>query len=256
MNKSSVNTWDADLYDSKIRFVSEQGKEVVHLLKPQPGERILDLGCGTGDLTYEIARSGAIPLGIDLSPSMVEKARRKFPDLQFAVVNAETFRTTEQFDAVFSNAALHWMKGAAEVIKSVWLALRPGGRFVAEFGGKGNVNTIMKGITGVLAEHGISAAERNPWYFPSIGEYCSLLEQQGFHVTYAVHFDHPPLLEGGESGLKHWLHMFCDDFFQTTTAIERETMMDQIAEKLKPVLYQNGTWFADYRRIRIRAVKE
>ena len=169
MNKGSINTWDADLYDSKIGFVSERGKEVVNLLNPQPGERILDLGCGTGELTYEIARSGAIPLGIDLSPTMIEKARRKFPDLQFAVVNAETFRTTEQFDAVFSNAALHWMKGAAAVIKSVWLALRPGGRFIAEFGGKGNVNTIMQGITGVLAEHGISAAERNPWYFPSIG---------------------------------------------------------------------------------------
>lgn len=256
MNNSSVNAWYADLYDSKISFVAERGKEVVHLLNPQPGERILDLGCGTGDLTSEIGRSGAIPLGIDLSLSMIEKARFKFPDLQFAVVNAETFRTTEQFDAVFSNAALHWMKGAAEVIKSVWLALRPGGRFVAEFGGKGNVSTIIKGITEVLAEHGISAAERNPWYFPSIGEYSSLLEQQGFHVTYAVHFDRPPSLKGGESGLKHWLHMFCDDFFQTATAIERETMMDQIAEKLKPALYQNGTWFADYRRIRIRAVKE
>lgn len=201
MNKSSINNWDANLYDGKIGYVSQMGRELVKLLNPQPGERILDLGCGTGDLSQEIARSGANPSGIDLSPSMIEKARQKFPDIQFAVENAETFRTSERFDAVFSNAALHWMKGAAKVVESVWLALRPGGRFVAEFGGRDNVATIIKGITDVRSEYGISSTEINPWYFPGINEYSSLLEQQGFHVTYAVHFEHPTPLEDGENEL-------------------------------------------------------
>lgn len=256
MSKSSINTWYADLYDGKTGYVSELGKEVVRLLNPRPGERILDLGCGTGNLTHEIARSGAIPAGIDFSSPMIEKAKQKFPGIQFAVENAETFRSMERFDAVFSNAALHWMKGAAEVVKSVWLALRPGGRFIAEFGGNGNVSTIINGLKDVLTECRISSVEINPWFFPSIGEYSSLLEQQGFHVTYAVHFDRPTPLEDGENGLKNFLNMFCNVFFKTMAATEQETILDQVVERVRPALYQNGAWLADFRRIRIRAVKE
>lgn len=255
MSESSINTWDAELYDSKISYVSQLGEDVVTLLQPQKGERILDIGCGTGDLTKEIADSGAVPFGIDLSSSMIEKAKQKYPELLFSIANAETFRTNELFDAVFSNAALHWMKKADKVAESIWLALRPGGRFVAEFGGKGNVETIIKGIADVLSEYGISATERNPWYFPSIGEYSSLLEYQGFCVTYAVHFQRPTLLTDGEYGLKHWLDSFCDDFFQGMSVSEKAAALERIIQKLRPALFKEGNWVADYARIRVIAIK-
>lgn len=255
MSRASGNTWDSYLYDNKISFVSQFGKDVVKLLNPQPGEQILDLGCGTGDLTYEIARTGADPCGIDISSSMIEKARQKYPWISFGVESGETFRTTKSFDAVFSNAALHWMKQADKVVESVWIALRPGGRFVAEFGGKGNVETMIRGISTVLAEYGISASKENPWYFPSIGEYSSLLERQGFHMIYAVHFDRPTSLEDGENGLKHWLDMFANDFFFELSPHLRSVIYKELMEQVKPALFKNGTWTMDYKRIQIMAVK-
>ncbi|MBS4177450.1 methyltransferase domain-containing protein [Lederbergia citrea] len=252
----SKNTWDSALYDEKINFVSQLGKGVVDLLDPQKGERILDLGCGTGDLTNEIAKSGAIPLGIDLSEQMIETAKVKFPDIEFSVENAVSFKSSQKFDAVFSNAALHWMKQAAEVAETIWEVLNPGGRFVAEFGGKGNVATIIRGVDVALAKKGISAEDRNPWYYPSIGEYSSLLENQGFRVTYALHFDRLTPLNDGENGLKHWLDMFSDDFFYDFNSAEKLAMYEKIMADLKPELYKDGTWYADYKRIRVVAVKE
>jgi trans-aconitate methyltransferase len=253
----SLNVWNADLYDSKIGFVSELGKGVVELLNPQNGEKILDLGCGTGDLTNEIAKSGANVEGFDFSELMIKKAREKYSHLRFSVENGETFRTTDKYDAIFSNAALHWMKQAPKVVESVGLALRMGGRFVAEFGGKGNVQTIVKGIEDVLSqEYGIDAAKRNPWYFPSIGEYSSLLEQNGFRVTFVHHFDRPTPLGDNENGLKNWLESFSDDFFQEFSQEERLELYRKIEERLKLDLYNDGTWVADYKRIRIVAVKD
>jgi trans-aconitate methyltransferase len=253
---NSINVWNAELYDKNLGFVSEFGKGVVELLNPQRGEKILDLGCGTGDLTYEIAKAGSTVFGIDLSQSMIEKARQKYPKIRFNVENGEDFRTIESYDAVFSNAALHWMKRPSKVVESVWLALRSGGRFVAEFGGQGNVETIIQGITDVLSQqYEMDATERNPWYFPSVGEYSSLLEQQGFRVTYALHFDRSTSLVDGENGLNHWLKGFGADFFQEFSESQQLILLEEIKEKLRPSLYHNGTWYADYKRIRIAAAK-
>lgn len=251
---TAQTAWNAELYDSKIGFVSELGKGVLELLSPQEGEKILDLGCGTGDLTHAMAQAGAIPLGIDLSPEMIEKAQRKYPKVRFAVENGETFRSTTAFDAVFSNAALHWMVNPERVVETVWHALRPGGRFVAEFGGKDNVVRVLKGITDALAVYGIDATERNPWYFPSIGEYSAILEKQGFRVTYAVHFDRPTPLDG-EDGLQHWLQAFAKPFVDDFSAEERERAFALMEEKLRPTLFQSGTWTVDYKRLRMVAVK-
>jgi ubiquinone/menaquinone biosynthesis C-methylase UbiE len=253
---SSVNKWKPDLYDHKLDFVSDYGKSVVELLHPLKGEKILDLGCGTGDLSYEIAKSGAHVVGMDLSADMIEKALDKYPQIQFIVGDAERFNMDETFDAVFSNAALHWMKNAEQVVRCIWHALKQGGRFVAEFGGKGNVETIVNAITHILdQEYGIDAVARNPWYFPSIGEYSKLLESQGFHVTYAVHFDRPTRLKDGESGLDDWLTSFGDDFFHDFSETERSAVFKKIASAVKPQLFRNGSWYADYKRIRIATLK-
>ena len=181
------NQWDAELYDDKHSFVSQLGADVVELLSPQSGEHILDLGCGTGPLTSKIATSGAEVLGIDSASTMIEQARENYPHLQFEVADGANLSFTEQFDAVFSNAALHWIKQPEEAVASVWRSLKPGGRFVAEFGGKGNVKLIIAAIDNVIRAADPAVNALNPWYFPSIGEYGTLLEQQGLQLTFRPH---------------------------------------------------------------------
>lgn len=252
----SGNVWDASLYDNQIGFVAKFGKGVVEWLKPQKGEKILDLGCGTGDLSAEMARTGANVDGLDFSEAMIAKARQKYPRVHFYKDNGETFRTTQKYDAIFSNAALHWMKNADKAAESIWLALKPGGRFVAELGGKGNVQSVIDGISGILAEeYGIDAGERNPWYFPSAGEYSTLLERQGFTVNLVSYFDRPTPLSDGENGLNHWLDSFADDFFPEFSKAEKAALYKKIKQKLKLQLYLDGVWVADYKRLRIAATK-
>jgi len=248
--------WNAGLYDHKLDFVSEYGKDVVRLLDPREGEHILDLGCGTGDLAFEIARSGASVVGIDLSSEMIEQAKRKYPGITFHVKNGESFSFGgEKFDAVFSNAAMHWMRNASGAIRSIHDVLRDGGRFVTEFGGKGNVQRVVEAITQVLAEADIDAGPLNPWYFPSIGEYSSLLEEHGFEVEYAVHFDRPTIMKDGEQGLFHWIEAFGGTFFESMSTERKQATVEKIADRLRSVLYQDGAWFIDYRRIRVKAIK-
>jgi len=249
-------SWDANLYDGKLGFVAEFGKGLLSLLEPQYGEKILDLGCGTGDLTAEIAASGADPVGLDMSVEMIQKAQLKYPSLQFLQGDGENFQLKQCFDAVFSNAALHWMKRPEKVVSSVWGVLRQGGRFTAEFGGKGNVETIVKAIAAVLETHGVDPMERNPWYFPSIGEYAQILESQGFRLTYAAHFDRPTPLKDGDKGLDHWLNMFGDSFFKGFSEGQKELIFNQVKEQVRPELYDGNQWIADYKRIRILAIKE
>ena len=250
----TIHTWNPDIYDKELDFVSEYGKEVISLLNPIEGERILDLGSGTGDLTYEIAKVGAKVVGMDLSIEMIEKAQGKYPNLEFVLGNAEDFAFDQPFDAVFSNDAIHWMPGAKQVAKGIWKALRPGGRFVTEFGGIGNIETVVLSITEVLSKE-YKVESPNPWYFPSIGEYSSLLEQQGFHVTYAVHFNRPTKLKEGNKGLYVWLNAIANDFFRGFTAEEKRIIYDKIASKIKKQLFRDGSWYIDYKRIRIVAVK-
>ncbi|MCF2938198.1 class I SAM-dependent methyltransferase [Paenibacillus alkaliterrae] len=253
---NSIHVWQSDLYDNKLDYVSEFGKGVVELLNPENGEKILDLGCGTGDLAYQISRSGAIVTGMDLSTQMIEVAKEKYPEINFYVGNAENFEFAEQVDAVFSNATLHWMKNPAEVIKCVCNVLNKGGRFVAEFGGQGNVENVIKATNKVLErDYGIDASARNPWYFPSIAEYSILLEQQGFRVAYAVHFDRPTEMKDGENGLNLWLTGSVDDFFIGFSAEEKKQVIEKIATEARNELFKDGAWYIDYKRLRIMAIK-
>jgi trans-aconitate methyltransferase len=251
-----MHHWNPEHYDNNLSYVSEFGKQVVGLLNPQHGERILDLGCGTGDLSYEISQSGATVFGIDLSLNMIEQAKEKYPNLHFEVANAEDFSTEEQFDAVFSNAALHWMKRPSNVIQCVWDVLRSGGRFVAEFGGKGNVDSVIKALEIAPEELGITAKERNPWFFPSIGEYASLLERQGFRTTYVVHFDRPTLMNDKEKGLEHWLNGFAEDYLYGLGELDRWRVIQRVVEITRSRLFKDGQWFVDYKRIRVVATKD
>ena len=249
------NTWNTTLYDQKHAFVFEYGKGLIPLLDPKQGETILDLGCGSGHLAHMIAQSGAHVIGIDGAASMIEAARVAYPDIEFLVEDARTFSFPFSFDAVFSNATLHWIKEADEVVQHIAKALKVGGRLVAEFGGKGNVETIITAVQQSLWE--VAHVETDfGWYFPSIGEYASLLEKYGLAVQSAVLFDRPTLLEDGDKGLRNWIQMFGDRVFADIPDEVREQVLARTEEKVRDRLFKDGQWFADYRRLRIAAYKE
>ncbi len=250
------NNWNTALYQDKHAFVWQYGEDLLKLLNPQPGESILDLGCGTGQLTAKIAQAGAEVWGIDHATEMIEKARQNYPHLHFDVADATNFQVEQPLDAVFSNAVLHWVKQADLAIASIYQALKPGGRFVAEFGGKGNVQAIVSALYGAITAIAIPEPQtRNPWYYPSIAEYATLLEKQGFEVIYANLYPRPTVLADKEAGLANWIKMFASTFFVGMSAEQQAQVIQHVEENLRPTLYQEGNWTADYRRIRIVAIK-
>ena len=252
MNPASTTQWDAALYDDKHSFVWKRGASLIELLAPQADERVLDLGCGTGHLTARIAETGAEVVGIDSSPEMIAEAQRLFPGIPFGVADARTFTFDEPFDAVFSNAVLHWVKPPEQAVACIRRALEPGGRFVAEFGGRGNVAAIVSSLDAASRAIGLGSWE-HPWYYPSIGEYAQILERAGLEVTHAVLFDRPTPLEG-EDGLRHWAEMFARDLVGRVPAGNRETFFRHAEDAARPTLHRDGTWFADYRRLRVVAL--
>ncbi len=241
--------WNANLYQDKHAFVWQYASDLLTLLAPQPGEYILDLGCGTGQLTANLAEAGAVVTGIDNSPEMIAQARENYPQLEFLLANGTDFSLNKSVDAVFSNAALHWIKPPEAAVSCISKVLKPGGRFVAEFGGKGNVESILNAIASTLNR------EVNPWYFPSIGEYATLLEKEGFLVCEAYLFARPTPLQG-EEGMGDWLTMFASSILETISQEKQVDIISSIVEKLRPKLYRDGAWFADYQRIRVVAYKE
>jgi len=250
----STRKWDASLYEAKHSFVWERGADVLELLAPQAGERILDLGCGTGHLTARIAEAGARVVGLDSSPEMIAEAQRNYPDLEFIVGDARDFRFEKPFDAVFSNAMLHWIVEPERVVQSVGAALATGGRFVAELGGQGNVERVVEGLRRARAAIGFPVeAGYNPWYFPTIGEYASLLETQGLEVTFALLFDRPTPLEDGEAGLRNWIRMFGASFLAGISPEKQEELVFVTEQRLRKEMFRDGKWHADYRRLRIVA---
>lgn len=250
-----THDWNTSLYDQKHAFVFEYGKGLIPLLDPQPGESILDLGCGTGHLTKTIAESGAHMVGIDSSVSMIEAARTAYPDLEFLVVDASDFSFSSPFDAVFSNATLHWVTEAERAVSCIAKSLKTGGRLVAEFGGKGNVATIITAVQQSLWEL-MHIEVISGWYFPSIGEYASLLEKHGLAVGSAFLFERPTKLEEGEKGLRNWIEVFGKSMFLNVPDAVKQQALERVEEKARGLLFKEGHWFADYRRLRIVAYKE
>ncbi len=248
--------WDAALYDSRHSFVWQRGAELLDLLNPRPGEFILDLGCGPGRLTERIAAAGAETLGLDSSPEMIREAIKLHPGLRFEVGDGRDFNFNRRFDAVFSNAALHWIREPERVVHSIAKSLRPEGRFVAEFGGKGNISRVVEAFYLVLRETGFAAGpQANPWYFPSIAEYSAVLERHGLETTLAELFSRPSPLEDGRAGLRNWLKVFGGAFCSRVPEERREEFTRRVETLLEPALFHEGTWVLDYRRLRVVAVK-
>jgi trans-aconitate methyltransferase len=246
-----ADCWDSSLYDDRHSFVWEKAGGLVDLLDPKPGERVLDLGCGTGHLTAQIAARGADVRGLDSSVSMVAQARQNYPKLKFALADARSFVFSEPFDSVFSNAVLHWIPDAGRVIDCVARSLKPEGRFVLEMGGKGNVARIVEALESVLHESGY--APRNPWYYPSAGEYSTLLEARGFEVEALWTIERWTKLDHPDRGLREWLEMFAGPWFESVPAQARGVLVGEIEARLRAQLWRDGAWWADYRRLRVVA---
>jgi trans-aconitate methyltransferase len=201
--------WDPNLYGARASFVHRMAADLVDLLAPRPGEHVLDLGCGPGDLTATIHAAGATVVGLDASAAMIDAARQRYGAAgpAFVVGDGQALDYEGAFDAVFSNAALHWMPRADAVARGVARALRPGGRFVAEFGGQGCIAQVRAGVSGALRRRGEDPGAWLQWYFPNVAEYVAVLAAAGFDVLLAHRFDRPTPVEG-DDGLATWLRTF------------------------------------------------
>jgi SAM-dependent methyltransferase len=251
MSDIAKQHWSASRYAETAHFVPALGEAVLALLAPQPGERILDLGCGDGVLTEKIAAAGAEVVAVDAAPDMIAAARSRGLDAH--VLDGHRLTFDAEFDAVFSNAALHWMRRIDVVLAGVHRALKPGGRFVAELGGHGNTAAIMVAIAAVLARSGLDATRLNPWYFPSAAAFRARLEAAGFTVDEIALVPRPTPLP---TSLEDWLANFTEDFLGPLSEAARRVAPAQIAALCRPVLMdETGTWIADYVRLRFRAVR-
>lgn len=248
-------TWNTTLYDQQHDFVAQYGKGLIEILAPKKGEHILDVGCGTGSLTAEIAQSGAQILGIDNSADMIQKARSTYPTVAFKVADIAQFETDTAYDAVFSNAVLHWVAEKEQAVRRMYACLKPNGRLVVEFGGKNNVGALIDAAKKAALHLTGKEMDSNFWFYPSIGQYATLLEKEGFRVVYATHYDRPTELKG-DDGIKDWFLMFGELLFKGLTPAEKEAVIERAQEQLRPTLFKNGKWFADYKRIRVVAIKE
>lgn len=254
---SEDTTFDAATYDDRQGFVAAYGRDVLGVLDPAPGERILDVGCGTGTVTADIASAvgdeGAV-VGIDASPAMVERAREQHPVLTVEQADATDYVAAEPFDAAFSNAALHWIDDQDAALASVADALRPGGRFVAELGATGNVAGVLDAVRAEGEARGVAVS--TPWHFPTLGDYTSRLEDHGFEVRFARTFLRETHLDGAD-GLHAWLGQFGDELLAAFPVEERSAVMDAVADRLRPERYDAaaGRWTVSYRRLQFRALR-
>lgn len=245
--------WNADLYNDKHAFVYQFGSQIIDLLKPQFGEKILDLGCGSGELTKQIKEAGAETYGIDSSPEMISKAKANYSEIDFRVMDATEIDFDFKFGAIFSNAVFHWIKNPDKAVEKMFASLKDGGRIVMEFGGKGNVQNIVEAVKQSLTKRNLQFHDF--WYFPSIGEFASLLEGKGFKVTYAEYFPRETELADEKTGIADWLEMFGKPFFSEVKETEKPLFLREVTEILRPTNYRSGKWYADYKRIRVVAVK-
>jgi len=242
--------WDPGRYRQNAGFVAVLGGPLLDLLAAKPGERILDLGCGDGALTEKIAAVASV-VAVDASADQVKAARVRGLDAH--VMDGTQLAFASEFDAVFSNAALHWMRDPDAVITGVWHALKPGGRFVAECGGAGNVDTILEALVAALDRRGLHGRAAVPWYFPAPDEYRVRLERRGFHVESIALVPRPTPLPGA---LGDWLDTFAESFLAAVPEAERPAVKREVEAELRPKLVDAaGVWVTDYVRLRFAATK-
>jgi trans-aconitate methyltransferase len=248
---SKTTNWDPQAYAKNARFVADLAQPLLELLAPQPGELIMDLGGGDGALTEKIASRGANVLGTDASIAQARAAKDR--GLLVAVVDGHHLCLKPKFDAVFSNAALHWMKQPERVVQGVWQGLKTGGRFIAEFGGQGNVQTIRSALHGALRRRGVDPIAIDPWYYPSTEDFSKLLVNSGLIVHYIEIIPRPTQLPGE---LLDWLEIFAQPFTNAVEKGGRQSFLDEVCGRSESALRDvDGRWTVDYVRLRFAAIR-
>ena len=251
-----ISKWDTKLYNDEHSFVYDYGKSLIEILNPKKNERILDLGCGSGQLTFKIDKLSKEAIGIDKSIEMITDAKLRFKKINFQLVDAENFRFKKKFDSIFSNATLHWITNYKNVIECMYENLKKNGKIVLEFGGKDNVKLIIAQLRNSLKIRGyLDQSKIVPWYFPSIEQYSAELESSGFKIVTAKYFDRPTKLTNQKNGMKDWISMFAGSFFKDVNDVHIEDIKCEVQENLKEKCFIDGNWYADYKRIRFVATK-
>lgn len=247
----TAQVWDPAAYAANARFVSDLGAPLVDLLAPVGGERVLDVGCGDGALTEKLVHAGCRVVAVDASEAQVRAARSLGLDAR--VCRIEDLSFDGEFDAVFSNAVLHWVRDQHAALDGIHRALRPRGRFVAEFGGFGCVDHIRRALHAALRERGVDPGTCDPWYFPTADEYGALLAAHGFDVASIALFPRPTPLPGEMAA---WLETFAQPFTGAVPPADRGAFIQGVSERLRPDLFDAGRgWSADYVRLRLRAIR-
>ena len=248
----SHQSWDVSQYRESAGFVPQLGTPVIELLAPKATEKILDLGCGDGKLTLAIQQYGCQVLGIDSSREMVDAARKL--GLQAQVLSGESLNFHQEFDGVFSNAALHWMLNTEQVVQGVYQALKPQGRFVGEFGGKGNIQHLVTVMSAIFQDYPELGKFKNPWYFPSVEAYSEILIKAGFTIEYIKLIPRPTLLS---DGITQWLKIFANGITRDLSNRQQKMFFQEAEKRLYPLIFSESQgWVADYVRLRFKAVKK
>lgn len=243
--------WDATEYDAEHDFVFKNGEALLAQMPKAPG-KVLDIGCGTGELSQALAEAGFDVVGIDQSEAMLDKAIAHFPAVEFKLGDILNFAgKPAQYDALFSNACFHWIRAQDRLANVMHRLLKPNGVLVAEFGAAGNIQTIIDGVSDQLAKLG--SEYRSPFYFPTEDEYRDLLQRHGFQEVDIDVFDRPTSLKNGREGLRHFVAQFFASDLEPLTPEQQATLFDQLDDALAPKLWHGDHWEADYRRLRVRA---
>lgn len=248
-------TWDAELYASNFDYIHRYGEGVLSLIDAPEGAKALDLGCGNGELTASLKKRGYDVIGLDASPELLAEARKNHPDISFINGDACDFTLETQVDVVFSNAVFHWIdeERQDDMLRCVYNAMNRGGQFVFEFGGAGNNRLIHRALRKEFSQYGYEY--HMPFYFPTIGEYAPRLERAGFKVTDAFLFDRPTELFSN-NGMADWINMFVKTPFDQVREEDRKAIVEGAVDRLRYPLQQDDKWYADYVRLRMKAVKE
>ncbi len=247
--------WDADKYTNNFSFVHKYGNDLMQMIDARENMTALDLGCGNGALTKKLRDLGFNAIGLDASADLLKIAKETYPDITFIRSDATDFTLDEKVDVVFSNAVFHWIneENQRKMLDCVYNALNNNGQFIFEFGGYGNNALIHSALKTEFNKKGLEYIM--PFYFPTIGEYAAMLEASGFKVVYAILFDRSTELQG-EDGLADWIGMFVKTPFERIDENIKNDIINNAVYHLKSKLYSNGKWYADYVRIRFKAIKE
>ncbi len=246
--------WNSELYDNAQNFVSKYGKGLIDFIPCKENQSILDLGCGTGDLTSEIYdRLSTNIIGVDASGEMIAKARNKYPNIYFDVCDATKLHFENEFDVVFSNAVFHWIPNQNNLHKSIYNALKKDGVLICEFGADKNIYNITSAFANAISKY--NDIYYSPFYFPTVKEHSEVVKNNSFIIDKIYDYDRPTVLPNSSLGLRQWVYQFFSEALNKYNERQQEEILCSVENQLRTTMFDGEKWTADYRRLRLVAHK-